>query len=141
MAWVLFFDGECGFCSKAVRMVYALNRNGDVDFAPLQGELAKEMGLTKFADKAGGSMVMLRETDGRVKRQLDADSISRDSRRDGIFLIEPREKPAVAAERRGRVRLAEVGALGVTAVGGQEVIGSGVGGVFYSKGSFNGRTL
>lgn len=53
-------------------MVYALNRNGDVDFAPLQGELAKEMGLTKFADKAGGSMVMLRETDGEKFFKGDA---------------------------------------------------------------------
>ncbi len=72
MAWVLFFDGDCGFCSKSVRKVYALDRSGDVDFAPLQGELAKDMGLTKFADKAGGTMVMLRESDGEQFFKGDA---------------------------------------------------------------------
>ena len=72
MGWVLFFDGDCGFCSGSVRKVYALDRKGEVNFAPLQGELAKEMGLTKFADKEGGTMVMLREDDGEKFYKGDA---------------------------------------------------------------------
>ena len=63
MAWVLFFDGDCGLCSKSVRQVYALDKRGLVDFAPLQGELAKELGLAKHGAKKGGTMVMLREGD------------------------------------------------------------------------------
>ena len=72
MAWVLFFDGDCGFCSKSVRRVYALDKEGMVDFAPLQGELAREMGLAGFADKKGGTMVMLRESDGEKFYKGDA---------------------------------------------------------------------
>lgn len=65
MRLVLFFDGDCGFCTKSVRRVYRLDEKGAVEFAPLQGKLAGELGLTKFADKAGGTMVIIRESDGR----------------------------------------------------------------------------
>lgn len=72
MAWVLFFDGDCGFCSKSVRRVCALDKKGVVDFAPLQGELAGELGLAKFGDSKGGTMVMLREADGEKFFKGDA---------------------------------------------------------------------
>jgi len=72
MRLVLFFDGECGFCSESVRQVYALDKAGVIDFAPLQGELAREMGLTKFAEKKGGTMVILREDDGEKFYKGDA---------------------------------------------------------------------
>lgn len=65
MGLVLFFDGDCGFCSKSVRQVYRLDAKGAVEFAPLQGKLAKELGLEKFADKEGGTMVIIRESDGQ----------------------------------------------------------------------------
>ena len=64
MGLVLFFDGDCGFCSKSVRQVYRLDAEGAVEFAPLQGKLASELGLEKFADKEGGTMVIIRESDG-----------------------------------------------------------------------------
>jgi predicted DCC family thiol-disulfide oxidoreductase YuxK len=64
MGLVLFFDGDCGFCSKSVRQVYRLDVKGSVEFSPLQGKLAKELGLEKFADKEGGTMVIIRESDG-----------------------------------------------------------------------------
>jgi predicted DCC family thiol-disulfide oxidoreductase YuxK len=44
--------------------VYGLDKRGVVVFAPLQGELASELGLLGYAEKGGGSMVILRETDG-----------------------------------------------------------------------------
>ena len=72
MSWVLFFDGDCGFCSKSVRRVYALDRQGAIDYAPLQGDLARELGLAEFADKKGGTMVMLREEDGEKFYKGDA---------------------------------------------------------------------
>ncbi len=64
MALVLFFDGDCGFCSKSVRQVYRLDAKGAVEFAPLQGKLSRELGLENFADKEGGTMVIIRESDG-----------------------------------------------------------------------------
>ncbi|QTN33790.1 DUF393 domain-containing protein [Akkermansiaceae bacterium] len=65
MALVLFFDGDCGFCSKSVRRVHHLDTKGVLEFAPLQGKLSKQLGLERFADKEGGTMVIIRESDGK----------------------------------------------------------------------------
>lgn len=72
MAWVLFFDGDCGFCSRSVRAVFALDKKGTIEYAPLQGDLADRMGFSKFAEKGGGTMVMLRESDGKKFFKGDA---------------------------------------------------------------------
>lgn len=72
MAWVLFFDGDCGFCSKSMRKVHALDKSGEIDFAPLQGRFSASKGFTKHADKAGGTMVLLRESDDQVFMKSDA---------------------------------------------------------------------
>jgi len=66
MTWVLFFDGECAFCRQSVRWVARWDRRGRVCFAPLQGELARHHGLCHYADKADGTLVVLREADGKV---------------------------------------------------------------------------
>ncbi|MFM2199207.1 MAG: hypothetical protein RLZZ505_2639 [Verrucomicrobiota bacterium] len=72
MALVLFFDGDCGFCSKSVVRVYRLDPVGAFEFAPLQGVLAAKLGLRKYAEKGGGSMVILRESDGVMFIKGDA---------------------------------------------------------------------
>jgi len=72
MALVLFFDGDCGFCSKSVRRVYQLDPRGAFEFAPLQGLLAGKLGLAEYAEKGGGSMVILRESDGVMFTKGDA---------------------------------------------------------------------
>jgi predicted DCC family thiol-disulfide oxidoreductase YuxK len=72
MALVLFFDGDCAFCSKSVRYVYQLDAKGVVEFAPLQGVLAAEFDLRKHAEKGGGSMVILRESDAVMFTKSDA---------------------------------------------------------------------
>ncbi len=72
MGWVFFFDGDCGFCSASVRRVARLDKRGLVDFAPLQGKLAATMDLSGHAADTGGTLVLLRETDGRVFTRSDA---------------------------------------------------------------------
>jgi predicted DCC family thiol-disulfide oxidoreductase YuxK len=72
MALVLFFDGDCGFCSKSVLRVYHLDPKGAVEFAPLQGVLAAKLDLLKYSEKGGGSMVILRESDGVMFTKGDA---------------------------------------------------------------------
>jgi predicted DCC family thiol-disulfide oxidoreductase YuxK len=72
MDWVLFFDGDCAFCSASVRRVAHFDKRRRVAFAPLQGKFAAEMGFTKYADEAGGTMVLLRESDGQVFLRGDA---------------------------------------------------------------------
>ncbi|MES2440155.1 MAG: DCC1-like thiol-disulfide oxidoreductase family protein [Verrucomicrobiota bacterium] len=72
MGWVLFFDGDCAFCSKSVRQVVALDKHRRISFAPLQGKLAAEKDFAKHAAAAGGTMVLLRESDGKVFMKSDA---------------------------------------------------------------------
>ena len=73
MGWVLFFDGDCAFCSQSVRRLVKVDRGRRVDVAPLQGKLAEEKGLRRYADRGdGGSMVLLRESDGRIFLRSDS---------------------------------------------------------------------
>lgn len=72
MGWVLFFDGECGFCSASVRRAVKLDTHKRLRFAPLQGKLAAEKGLGENASKKGGTMVLMRESDGHIFRRSDA---------------------------------------------------------------------
>ena len=68
----MFFDGECGFCQKSVRFVYEFDERSLIEFAPLQGHFATELGLLDYAEKGGGSLVVLREQDGEVFTKSDA---------------------------------------------------------------------
>jgi predicted DCC family thiol-disulfide oxidoreductase YuxK len=72
MAWILFFDGDCAFCSSSVRQVARFDRHAQISFAPLQGKLALEKGFTHYADAAGGTMVLFRESDGVILTHSDA---------------------------------------------------------------------
>lgn len=72
MGWVLFFDGDCAFCSTAVRRAVKLDTHKQLRFSPLQGKLAAQKGFSKFADKTGGSMVLMRESDGKIFLRSDA---------------------------------------------------------------------
>jgi predicted DCC family thiol-disulfide oxidoreductase YuxK len=72
MSWVLFFDGDCAFCSRSVHWVARLDRRKRVAFAPLQGTLAAELGFAGYASEKGGTLVLLREGDGRVFKRSDA---------------------------------------------------------------------
>lgn len=66
MGWILFFDGDCAFCSATVRRVFHADKRGRISFAPLQGELSRQHGFSHHAAVDGGSMVLLREFDGKV---------------------------------------------------------------------------
>jgi len=72
MKWVLFFDGDCAFCTKSVNRVFDLDRKGVIDFSPLQGGFSRARGLERHADPQAGTMVLLRETDGAVFLRSDA---------------------------------------------------------------------
>lgn len=47
---VLFFDGECGFCDRAVRFTMERDRHGSIRAAALQGETAAQL-LAPFASR------------------------------------------------------------------------------------------
>ncbi len=72
MGWVLFFDGDCAFCSTAVRRSVKFDTHRRIKYAPLQGKLAAENGFSEFAGKTGGTMVLMRESDGKIFKRSDA---------------------------------------------------------------------
>lgn len=63
---VLFYDGHCGLCHRAVRFVLARDGAGDrFRFAPLGGELFRA--LVRESERAGlPDSLVLRSTDGAL---------------------------------------------------------------------------
>ncbi|MEX1048682.1 MAG: DCC1-like thiol-disulfide oxidoreductase family protein [Akkermansiaceae bacterium] len=72
MGWVLFFDGECGFCKGSAKWAARFDKRERVSFAPLQGKLAAENNFTQYAEQGAGTMVLLREADGKFFLRSDA---------------------------------------------------------------------
>jgi predicted DCC family thiol-disulfide oxidoreductase YuxK len=72
MGWVLFIDGECAFCGNAARRLARWDKRGVVRIAPLQGEFAKTVDIPAGAAGADGSVVLLRQADGRLFTSSDA---------------------------------------------------------------------
>lgn len=72
MSWVLFFDGECGFCQGSAKWTARFDKRRRISLAPLQGKLAAELGFSKYADQGTGTMVLLREADGKFFLRSDA---------------------------------------------------------------------
>jgi predicted DCC family thiol-disulfide oxidoreductase YuxK len=60
VGWIVFFDGECGLCSRIVRLLARLDRREALKFAPIQGETAAEFGIEVPAAD-GGTIVVMRE--------------------------------------------------------------------------------
>lgn len=60
---VLLYDGVCGFCDRAVRLVLRLDRRGLVRFAALQGETAREI-RARHPRLAGADSLVLVEPSG-----------------------------------------------------------------------------
>lgn len=71
MKWIVFFDGQCGLCSRSVRFLARADRHQRLQFAPLQGETAARLQLGAFASVENGSMVVRRESDGAVLLRSD----------------------------------------------------------------------
>jgi predicted DCC family thiol-disulfide oxidoreductase YuxK len=71
MKWIIFFDGECGLCSRTVRRLAHLDRENHLLFSPLQGEIASSLNLNQYADKKGGSLVILRKSDNTIFIESD----------------------------------------------------------------------
>ena len=57
---IVFFDGTCGPCDRAVRWLWN-HTDADVRFAPLQGETAKERIPEKFCTPPFSTLVVWEE--------------------------------------------------------------------------------
>ncbi len=67
----LYYDGECGFCHRLVRLAALEDARGRIRFAPLQGRDAAGKSLALPAGGAGDSIVLL-AVDGGVAMRSDA---------------------------------------------------------------------
>jgi len=71
-SWLLFFDGDCAFCSRSVRQVFRFDKRKRIFYTPLQGRLSRERGYADLAAEKGGTMVVIRESDGKAFTRSDA---------------------------------------------------------------------
>lgn len=71
MAWILFYDGECGFCIRSIRCLANLDKQGRIHYAPLQGRLAKLSGFESHLQGTNSSLVIINEDEGKVYTQSD----------------------------------------------------------------------
>jgi predicted DCC family thiol-disulfide oxidoreductase YuxK len=69
---MLFYDGHCGLCHRAVKFVVRHDRSGNAfRFAPLQGETFRERVPSPQREALPDSMVVLTE-DGSLLTRSDA---------------------------------------------------------------------
>jgi predicted DCC family thiol-disulfide oxidoreductase YuxK len=67
---ILFFDGDCGLCSRSVRFMMRRDKTGSLFYAPLQGRVAADL-LDETLRKSLATVVY-RPPDGRVLLRSDA---------------------------------------------------------------------
>ncbi|MDX2184736.1 MAG: DCC1-like thiol-disulfide oxidoreductase family protein [Gemmatimonadaceae bacterium] len=67
---ILFFDGACGLCSRAVVFLMRRDARGVIRYAPLGGATDATHGVSDGAITPQRSLVW-READGRVLRRSD----------------------------------------------------------------------
>lgn len=72
MNWIVFYDGECALCSKSIAFVARCDKRRGLSFVSLQGKLSKERGFEKHTLVDRGTMVVHRESDGKVFLQSAA---------------------------------------------------------------------
>lgn len=68
----MFFDGDCGLCSRSVRFLANRDRHDRLQFSPLQGETAAGYQLAHHASLTDGSLVVRRQSDGKIFLRSDA---------------------------------------------------------------------
>ena len=66
---ILFFDGECGLCSRTVRLLIRRDRHRHLFFAPLQGVTAQAILPLKYR-KSVSTIVYHRSTATKPKNLL-----------------------------------------------------------------------
>lgn len=58
---IVFFDGDCGLCSRAVRFMIRRDKHARLRFAPLLGPTAQSLGVAPTDDPADWSLILYRD--------------------------------------------------------------------------------
>lgn len=66
---LVFYDARCGFCSRIVRRLLAVDRGGILRFAPLDGSTAATLRRLRpdFPETADSLLLLERGDDGRLR--------------------------------------------------------------------------
>jgi predicted DCC family thiol-disulfide oxidoreductase YuxK len=62
---IVFYDGECGFCNSSVRTFLKLDSKGVIQYAPLQGETAKQLLPNEYRGDNLDTLIYLRVAKGK----------------------------------------------------------------------------
>jgi predicted DCC family thiol-disulfide oxidoreductase YuxK len=62
-AYLVFYDGNCGFCSRSIRILHSLDHKDRIHFAPLGGETATLHGVA--SDFNADTAIVIRLSDHR----------------------------------------------------------------------------
>ncbi len=78
---ILFFDGDCGMCSRSVRLLMRSDRSGDLYYAPLQGTTAEALlpvelrrALSTAVYRKGRNNTLFLKSDAILHALIDTDS-------------------------------------------------------------------
>jgi predicted DCC family thiol-disulfide oxidoreductase YuxK len=63
---LLFYDGSCGLCHRAVQFVLKVDKRKQFLFAPLQGETAAQLLKGQYRDD---SLILLEDYQGKHRRK------------------------------------------------------------------------
>ncbi|SME98064.1 thiol-disulfide oxidoreductase DCC family protein [Pseudobacteriovorax antillogorgiicola] len=66
---IIFYDGECGFCSHSVRVILRIDRSDHFLFAPLQGQTAQ---ASLPEDYRKLDSLVVKDSDGMLKKKFSA---------------------------------------------------------------------
>ena len=69
---MLYVGAGCAFIYAGVREAMRFDKLNRIKYSHLQGKLAAEQGFSAFAGKSGGTMVLMRESDGKLFLRSDA---------------------------------------------------------------------
>lgn len=58
---IIFYDGDCGICSRFVQRMLKIDKRGEFLFAPIQGETAAKYLSERPADPKEWSIIMIDE--------------------------------------------------------------------------------
>ena len=72
---LIFFDGECGFCDKTVQWLLDKDDHEELYFAPLQGDMAKEVLPQCELPPELDSIVYVRHSTAGVEAFIYSDAI------------------------------------------------------------------
>lgn len=67
---IVFFDGECPFCHKAVRHIIEIDEKKEIVFAPLKGETARQILTGPQAELLKANSIVLAENYRSTERRF-----------------------------------------------------------------------